>query len=156
MSKQITLHLTDEQREKLERLTRAGSAPARVQTRARVLLLTDRSRGHRRTDAQVVEALACSRTTVVTLRRLCVLEGMEAALYDKARPGAEPKITGDIEAKITALACSDPPGGRARWTLRLLADKAVELGYVESVSHVTVGERLKKTASSRGGSRPGA
>jgi hypothetical protein len=144
MSKHILLQLSDEQRKHLERLTRTGNAPARVQTRARILLLTDRSQGQIRTDQQVADALGCSRTTVVVTRRLYVQEGAQAALYDKARPGAIPKITGEMEAKITALACSDPPEGHARWTLRLLADKAVELGYVESISHVAVGERLKK------------
>ena len=156
MSKHIVLHLTEEQRLQLERLTRTGSAQARTQTRARVLLLTDRSQGQCRTDRQVADALGCSRTTVIVTRRLYVREGAAAALYDKARPGAVPKITGEIEAKVTALACSDPPEGHARWTLRLLADRAVELGYVESISHVAIGERLKKTTSSPGASRPGA
>lgn len=150
MSQHVILHLTDEQRERLHDLTHSGKAPARVQTRARILLLTDRSQGRNRTDAQIVEALQCSRTTVVTLRRLCVHQGLDAALYDKARPGAEPKITGDIEAKLTALACSAPPNGQARWTLRLLADKVVELGYLDRISHVAVSKRLKKTNSSPG------
>ena len=156
MGKHILLRLSDEQREHLERLVRRGSAPARTQTRARILLLTDRSQGQTRTDQAVADALGCSRTTVVITRRLYVREGPAAALYDKVRPGAAPKITGEIEAKVTALACSDPPDGHARWTLRLLADRVVELGYVESISHVAVGERLKKTISSPGASRPGA
>ena len=68
-----------------------------------------------------------------------------AALNDKGWPGAKPKLTGEVEAKLTMLACSEPPKGHARWTLRLLANQMVELGYVEDVSHVTVGEWLKKT-----------
>ena len=156
MGKHITLDLSEEQREDLERLVRRGSAPARTQTRARILLLTDRSQGQSRTDRQVADALGCSRTTVLVTRRLYVREGPDAALYDRVRPGAVPKITGEIEARITALACSDPPAGHARWTLRLLADRVVELGYLESVSHVAVGERLKKTRSSPGACRPGA
>jgi hypothetical protein len=75
---------------------------------------------------------------------------MEAALYDKPRPGRTPKITGDIEAKLTVLACSDPPEGRVRWTLRLLADRMVELGYLDSISDVAIYKRLKKTKSSPG------
>jgi Homeodomain-like domain len=69
---------------------------------------------------------------------------MEAALYDKPRPGRVPKITGDIEAKLTVLACSDPPEGHSRWTLQLLADKLVELNLVESISAVAIHKRLKK------------
>jgi hypothetical protein len=156
MGKHNTLRLTEQQRADLERLTRKGSAAARVQTRARILLLTDRSQGQDRPDHVVADALGCSRTSVVIIRRLYLQEGPEAALYEKARPGAVPKITGDIEAKVTALACSDPPEGHARWTLRLLADRVVELGYVESISHVAIGERLKKTTSSPGAPRRGA
>jgi len=75
---------------------------------------------------------------------------LDAALYEKPRPGASPKITGDIEAKLVTLACSDPPLGRSRWTLRLLADTMVELGYIDSISNVAVYQRLKKTNSSPG------
>jgi hypothetical protein len=75
---------------------------------------------------------------------------MHAALYDKPRPGAAPRFTGEVEAQLTMLACSQPPAGHARWTLRLLADQMIELGYVEYISHVTVRELLKKTNSSRG------
>lgn len=144
MSTHLTLHLTPEARTHLEALIRAGNAAARVQTRARILLLTDRSQGQKRPDREVAAALLCSTNTVVSVRRHCVLEGVDAALYDKARPGAVPKITGDLQAQITLLACSDPPEGHARWTLRLLADKVVELGYLDSISHVAVYERLKK------------
>jgi hypothetical protein len=70
---------------------------------------------------------------------------MQAALYEKPRPGAVPKITGDIEAQITVLACSDPPEGQARWTVRLLTERVIELGLVDSVSEPTIWERLKKT-----------
>jgi hypothetical protein len=77
------------------------------------------------------------------VRRRFLSGGLQAALYDKGRPGAPPKFTGEVEARLTMLACSEPPEGAARWTLRLLADKMVELGYVESISHVTVGELLK-------------
>ena len=151
MGKQTTLYLNVEQREKLDSLIRRGNAPARTQTRARILLLTDRSQGQKRTDEEVATAVLCSKGTVVNVRRRFRQGGLETALYDRPRPGAEPKVTGDIEAKLTMLACSEPPAGQGRWTLRLLADKMVELGYVDEISHVTVGEHLKKTHSSPGG-----
>jgi putative transposase len=150
MGKQTTLYLNVEQREKLDSLIRRGNAPARTQTRARILLLTDRSQGQKRTDEEVATAVLCSKGTVVNVRRRFRQGGLETALYDRPRPGAEPKVTGDIEAKLTMLACSEPPAGQGRWTLRLLADKMVELGYVDEISHVTVGEHLKKTSSSPG------
>jgi hypothetical protein len=150
MSKALPLSLTDTQREHLQGLIHAGSAPARTQTRARILLLTDRSQGTRRTDVQVAEAVLCSPWTVGNIRRLFAREGLEAALYDKPRPGRVPKITGDIEAHLVTLACSDPPTGQTRWTLRLLAGRVVELGLLDSLSHVAVGVRLKKTNSSPG------
>ncbi len=84
------------------------------------------------------------------MRRRYLDEGLTAALHDKPRPGAAPKITGEIEAQLVTLACSAPPAGEARWTLRLLAEKLIELGEVDYVSHVTVREVLKKTYSSLG------
>jgi hypothetical protein len=75
---------------------------------------------------------------------------MTTALYDQEWPGATPKFTGEVEAKLTMLACSEPPVGAARWTLRLLAEQMIELGYVEFISHVTVRDLLKKTHSSPG------
>jgi transposase len=150
MSKALTFSLTQAQRELLQGLIHAGNAPARTQTRARILLLADRSQRTRRTDAQVSEAVLCSLATVGNIRRRFVRDGLEAALQDKPRPGAAPKITGDIEAHLVTLCCSDPPEGEARWTLRLLAGRVVELGLLGSLSHVAVGERLKKTNLSPG------
>jgi transposase len=145
MSKHIHIRLTPDQRQELEGMVRAGHASARTLTRARILLLTDRSQDSRRTDKEVASALLCSVSTVRAVRRRFHQEGLQAALYDKPRPGAVPKVTGDVEAKLVMLACSEPPEGHARWTLRLLADKMVELEYIESISHVTVGDHLKKT-----------
>lgn len=150
MSQQIPLYLTPDQREHLENLIHAGHAPARTQTRARILLLTDRSQGTFRTDQEVAAALLCSPGTVQSVRQRCRTEGVDAALYDKPRPGQAPKITGDIEAQITLLACSDPPEGQGRWTMRLLAERVVEMHLLESISHVAVWERLKKVNSSPG------
>ena len=76
--------------------------------------------------------------------------GLEHGLYDRPRPGAKPKIDGEVEAHLIALVCSDPPEGQVRWTLRLLADKLVELELVESISHVAIGDALKKTNLSLG------
>ena len=78
------------------------------------------------------------------VRRRFLSGGLQAALSDKGWPGASPKFTGEVEAKLVMFACSEPPEGAARWTLRLLADKMVELHSVDSMSHVTVGEILKK------------
>ncbi len=128
-------------------LLRRGAAPARVQTRARVLLLSDRSRGERRTDEQVAGAVLTSVSTAKRTRWRFLQEGLEAALEEKPRPGRPPKITGEIEAQlIRQLTDSQPPEGHAHWTLRLLAGRLVELGYLESISHAAVGNRLKKNA----------
>jgi transposase len=142
--------LSEQERTHLEGLLRSGAVAARVQTRARVLLLSDRSRRHHRSIAQVAEAVLTSTSTVKRTRRRFLEQGLEAALSEKPRTGRPPKITGEIEAKLTLLACSQPPEGHARWTLRLLADQLVELGYLESISHVAVSKRLKKTRSSPG------
>lgn len=150
MSKHRTLSLTNEQREHLDNLIRSGNAPARTQTRARILLHTDRSQGQTRADKEVAQALRTSSATVIRTRKALLDEGLEAALFDKPRPGATPKITGDIEARLVTLACSDAPQGRARWTLRLLADKMVELGSIDTISNVAVYQRLKKTNLSLG------
>jgi transposase len=151
MSKHVTVHLSAAQRAELDALIRSGSCLARTQTKARILLLTDRSQGQVRTDAEIAAVLGVSKPTIIRTRRRFVLEGLAAALYDKPRPGAKPKITGEVEAQLTLLACSTPPEGKARWTLQLLADKLIELKLVESISDVAVMHRLKKTNSSLGG-----
>jgi hypothetical protein len=150
MGKHTHIELTSEERTELEKLIRTGNAPARTHTRARILLLSDRSQGQKRTDQEVADAVLCCKNTVRNVRRRFLSGGLQAALSDKGWPGASPKFTGEVEAKLVMLACSEPPEGAARWTLRLLADKMVELHYVDSMSHVTVGEILKKTKSSRG------
>ncbi len=151
MGKHTHVELTSEQRTELEQLTRTGDAPARTHARARILLLSDRSKGQKRTDQEVADAALCSKSTVINVRRRFLSGGLQPALYDKGWPGAPPKFTGEVEAKLTMLACSDAPDGAGRWTLRLLAERMIELGYVDYISHVTVRERLKKTNSSLGG-----
>jgi len=144
MGKHTHIERTREERTELEKLIRTGNAPARTHTRARILLLSDRSQGQKRTDQEVADAVLCCKNTVRNVRRRFLSGGLQAALYDKGWPGASPKFTGEVEAKLVMLACSEPPEGAARWTLRLLADKMVELHSVDSMSHVTVGEILKK------------
>ena len=150
MSTNLQLHLTSQQRKQLDKLIRSGAAQARTLTKARILLMTDYSQGAHRTDRDIASALGVSMPTIWRVRRRCVEDGLDAALYDRARCGRPPKITGEIEAQITLLACSDPPPGHAKWSLRLLADKTVELGYLDSISHVAISKRLKKTRSSPG------
>lgn len=144
------LQLAPDERSHLEQIIRGGDAPARTNRRARILLLSDRSQGQTRTDADVAEAALCSVATVRNVRRRYFDEGLQAALTDKPRPGAVPTFSGEVQAQLTLLACSQPPAGHARWTLRLLAGQMIALDYVESMSHVTVRELLKKTHSSHG------
>jgi transposase len=151
MGKHTQIELDADERRELEQLIHAGNAPARKQTRARILLLSDRSQGQKRTDQEVADAALCSLSTVRSIRRRYVEGGLPRALNDKGWPGAKPKLTGEVEAKLIMLACSEPPQGHARWTLRLLADQMVELGYVDEVSHVSVRDWLKKTNLSLGG-----
>lgn len=150
MGKHRIVELSVEQRQELEKLINSGHTPARSQSRARILLLLDRRQGQRRRAKEVAEAVMCSQSRVVDVRQRFVEEGLESALYDKPRPGQRPKITGDIEAQLMMLACSQAPEGHSRWTLRLLANRLVELSELESISHVAVGERLKKMNLSRG------
>jgi transposase len=151
MGKHRQIQLRQDERTRLEQLIRGGDGAARTNRRARVLLLSDRSQGQSRMDGEVATAALCSLNTVRNVRRRYLDEGLSAALEDRPRPGAAPKITGEIEAHLVMLACSTPPRGEARWTLRLLAEQLIELGDVDYVSHVTVREVLKKTGSSRGG-----
>jgi transposase len=150
MSEPVSVSLTQEQRDYLRHLTRSGNAPARVQTRARILLLADRSQGERRSHLQITESLSVSGQTISTICRRFALEGMKSALYEKPRPGQTPKITGEVEAQLVLLACSDPPKGSSRWTMQMLADKLVELRLVDSISDSAVCDRLKKTRSNPG------
>lgn len=150
MSKHRYIHLDEEERILLTQLIRSDDTPARVQTRARVLLFSDRSQGQKRTLAQIAEIALCSVGTVRNIKRNYLAGGLEAALYEKPRPGAEPTFTGETEAQLVMLACSEPPVGHARWSLRLLAEQLIELEVVETISHVTVGTMLKKTSCSPG------
>ena len=146
------VRLTDEEREDLESVANKGCGAARRQTRARILLQCDEGReGGGRTDVEVADALDVGTATVARVRRRCVEEGVEAALDRKPQRNRRPKVLdGEAEARLVATACGAPPEGRAKWTLRLLADRLVELEVVESVSVETVRRTLKKTISSHG------
>lgn len=144
------LQLNDQERAALEALLDGTEASVREKRRAQILLLSDRSQGKQRTDQEVAEIVRCSHGTIGNVRRRYLDESLKAALYDKPRPGAKPKVTGDVEAKLVMLACSDPPAGYARWTLRLLADEMIRLEYVDDISHVTVGAIAKKTSLNLG------
>lgn len=144
------IYLSKEDRQELETLIHSGESSARTQTRARILLLTDENQKKKKGTKEIASALLCSMPTITNIRKKFVEGGLENALYDKPRPGAIPKITGEIEAQLTMLACSAPPEGRARWTLQLLADKLVELKLVDSISDVAVMHRLKKMNLSLG------
>ena len=146
--------LTASQREFLQRFVRQGSSHAREQTRARILLLADRSQGHKQTQQQIAATTLVSPLTIATLCQRVAQVGL-GALHDKPRPGVAPKITGEVEAHLVHLACSSAPEGRASWTLQLLADKLVELNLVQSISPTQVGVRLKKTRLNRGRSSRG-
>lgn len=146
------IRLGTEERQRLERLVRTGRAHARSIRHAHILLLSDEGEhGPAWTDEKVADALGCGFATVARLRRRFVEEGLEACLrVIKDRPGRPPKIDGIAEAHLVALACSAPPEGRARWSIRLLADRFVELGLEEGflrgpVSRETVRQVLKKT-----------
>jgi hypothetical protein len=144
MTTKYHVFLSQEKRQELESLIRSGESSARTQTRARILLLTDEKQKKKKGTKEIASVLMCSLPTITAIRKKFVEGGVENALYDKERPGAQPKITGEIEAQLTMLACSAPPEGRARWTLQLLADKLVELKLVDSISDVAVMHRLKK------------
>jgi putative transposase len=140
------VRLKERERDELKRYLRKGKSSARSLTRARILLLAD----ERRDDEEIAEALKVSKSTVSRIRTRYCESGLDSALHEKARSGAPPKIDGRMEAKLTLLACSDPPDGRSKWTVRLLADKLVEMEVVESISHMSVQRLLKKMKLSLG------
>jgi transposase len=142
--------LSGEERQQLETLVRKGKSPARRLLKARILLKADVSEvGEGWSDSQIIEALDASPSMVYRVRKQLVEEGLDAVLSRKQRamPAVLPIFDGEKEAKLIALACSKPPKGRARWTLRLLESKVVELGIVDRASDSTIWRTLKKTRS---------
>jgi hypothetical protein len=124
-----------------------GKAPAKKILRANILLASDRNAARRMTVAEIAEVYHTTPTTVQTVRIEYSQKGLEATISRKVRetPPVAPKVTGEVEAHIIALCCSEPPEGYSRWTVRLLADKSVELGYVDSINYSTISRTLKKT-----------
>ncbi len=153
MKKVFVVRLMDRERLELDGLVRRGKASALTLARARILLKADQGKdGAAQTDAQIAEALSVTPKTVFNVRRRWVEDGLEAALRRKkqACPSRSRKLDGAAEAKLVAACCGPAPKGRARWTLRMLASKLVELEIVPSISPETVRGTLKKTRLSLG------
>jgi transposase len=144
--KLYNVSLKEGEREELKRNLRKGKSSARSQTRARILLLADEGRD----DNEISDVLKVSKSTASRIRKRYYEGGLNFALHEKARSGAPLKMDGRIEAQLTLLACSDPPEGRSKWTVRLLADKLVEMEVVDSISHMSVQRLLKKMKLSLG------
>jgi len=140
-AKKYIVKLDEKERQYLLELTSKGQVGARKMKRAQILLKADEGLK----DREIVAALNTSRPTVERIRKRFVEGSLEKARNDDPRPGGKIKIDGRAEAQLIALACSDAPEGHERWTLRLLADKLVELNVVEEISYETVRQRLKKT-----------
>lgn len=145
--KQFCVRLSAHERDRLQGIIRSGKHKARKLTRCRILLLADGPQG--KTDQEIADVLHVCLATIFNIRRRYALEGLERAIHEAPRSGQPPKFKGRAAAKITAIACSTPPAGQAKWSLRLLADRAVELKIVESISHQSIKNILKKTTSNR-------
>ena len=134
--------LNEQERQQLQKVVRSGKDKARKITRSRILLLSDASNG--KTDQEISHALNVSLGTIFNVRRRYSQEGLTSALNEKDRSGQPKRFKGKQMAKITAIACSKPPEGRARWSLRLLADHVIELDIVDDISYQSVRTILKK------------
>lgn len=151
MQKKYVVELTSEERKQLTALVKKGKTAGYKIRHAQMLLKVDQGKqGPGWPDSSVSEAFAAHITTVERLRKRFVEEGLGVALERHNRKNYTRKLDGDGEAHLIALACSEPPEGRSEWTLRLLADKLVELKVVDSISHTTVNRTLKKMSLSRG------
>lgn len=144
--KKYIVDLDERQRSELERLTTKGKSGARKIRRARILLLADEGR----IDEEIASFLGSAVTTVERVRKRFVEEGLEGALSERPRPGAARKLDGRQEAFLMALACSETPEGKANWSMRMLADRLVELDVVDEISDETVRRTLKRGTSNRG------
>lgn len=140
--KMYHVNLNDEERQTLLEMTRKGEIKARKFKRAMILLKADEGL----IDQQIMAAVNVSRPCVERVRKRFVADGIERALNEDPRPGQKRKLDGRAEATLVATACSDAPKGHEHWTLRLLADKLVQMGVVDSISHETVRRTLKKTS----------
>ena len=146
MQKKYIVRLTDEERQQCEEVVDKLKGTSQKVKRANILLKADAD-GAAWPDQQIADAFRCRRQTVENVRKKCVLEGFQQALEHKQQKNRKPKtLDGEQEAQIIAMRLGKPPAGYGRWTLRLLARKAVELEVVEALSHETVRQTLKKTA----------
>lgn len=155
--KEYRVRLRKGERQKLKDLVRKGVEKARVINRARILLMADETpKGQKKTDAEISGTLGVCLRMVAVTREKYFQGGLKEALHDRPRAGHPRKLDGRREAMLTTIACSSAPQGHSRWTLRLLADRMVELRQVDSISHETVRRTLKKTTLSRGNTSSGA
>ena len=153
MAKQYIVRLTDEERNQIRDLLARKRLAAQKRTRGQILLKADASEdGPAWVDTRIAEAFDVSVVTVENVRRRYVLEGLDAVVQRKkqCRPSRQRVLDGEKEARLVALCCGKAPAGRGRWTLRMLADELVELKIVDSISHETVRQTLKKTNCSLG------
>ena len=146
-SNKYVIELSNQEKVRLMEIVKKGNSPARTILRANILLASDKQSDKYMTVSEIANAYRTTPTTVQTVRASYCKKGLEATITRKKRetPPIPAKVTGEVEAHIIALACGQPPEGYSKWTLRLLANKTVELGYIESISHVTVSTILKKT-----------
>ena len=142
MKKQYQVHLSDRDRKVAERLITAARKAARKALRAKILLLADAGKK----DQEIADALKTSLATVVRIRTRFVKEGLSGSLEDKPRSGKPPKLNSKLTKQIISLSRSKPPTGKSRWSLRLLAEKAIEMGLVDTISHETIREILLRRA----------
>jgi transposase len=133
--------LSSEEEKALKSFVNKGKHGAREIKRAKTLLLLNQGKS----DKEVSDIVSYDPKTVSRIRKNFTINGIDKTIVDKCRSGRPAKLDGTAEAMLTAIACSDPPEGYAKWSLRLLADKAVELELVDSISHVCIGKTLKKT-----------
>jgi transposase len=145
-SSKVVVRLTTEQRQSLARLVRTGSHPAAMRRRAQILLKADAGGPDAWTDEEIADHLETTRMTVMRVRQQFARAGLDATLHRKKPTGRQfRKLDGRQEAQLVALACSKAPSGQAKWTMKLLADKLVEMEVVESIDPATVWRTLKKT-----------
>ena len=146
-SLKYVIELSAEDKAKLTDIVTKGKSPARMILRANILLASDRSNEKYMTASEISKVYHTTPITVQNVRTSYCEKGLEATINRKKRetPPVPAKVTGEVEAHVVALACGEPPEGYCKWTLRLLADKTVELGYIDSISHVTISTILKKT-----------
>jgi transposase len=142
--------LIDEERHELKELIKKGGKGYRIKHAQILLKLDDIPENDKWTQERIREAYGASRNTITSVAKRFVFEGLEAALGRKKQENYHRKVTGEVEARICAIACSDPPEGRSRWTMQLIADEVIRQKIVDYITDSTICEVMKKTKSSRG------